>query len=62
MIVVRLFYYPMIVRWLIGLMVKADYPLAVRSLQGTPTYSMSPISESLSPANDGDKGLVGCLR
>ena len=37
MIVVRQFCYPMIVRWLIALMVEADYQLAVRSLQGTPT-------------------------
>ena len=51
MMVVSLFCYPMIVRCLIGLMVEADYPLAVGgliveadyplavgSLQGTPTY------------------------
>ena len=59
MLVVHLFYYPMIVRWLIGPMVKANYPLAAGSLQGTrPSSSISP---SLSPANDGDEGLVRCL-
>ena len=31
-------YYQMTARWLIGLMVEADYPLAVKFLQGTPTY------------------------
>jgi hypothetical protein len=38
-IVVCLFYYPMIVRWLTVLMVEADYPLVVGSLQGTQTYA-----------------------
>jgi hypothetical protein len=55
-IVAGLFRYPMIVHLLIGLMVEADYPLAVRIL------TSSPISLSLSHANDGDLGLVGCLK
>ena len=32
------FSYPMIALWLIGLMVEADYPLAVGILQGTSIY------------------------
>ena len=53
MLVVRLFYYPMIVCWLIGPKVKANYTLVVG-----PSSSISP---SLSPGNDGDEGLLGCL-
>ena len=60
MLVARLFYYPMIVLWLIGPMVKAVYSVAVGSLQGTPNYVQ--ISLSLLHANNKDLGLVGCLK
>ena len=50
----------MISPWLIGLMVEADYPLALKSLQGTLTYV--PDILALLHANDGDMGLVQCLK
>ena len=50
MIVVRLFCYPMIVRWLIGLMVEADYTLAVGSLQGNCSIALSLKDKTCQPA------------
>jgi hypothetical protein len=56
MIIVCLFYYPLIVLWVIGPMVKGDYPLAIGSVPGTQTFV------GLSPANNLDEGLVESLK
>ena len=53
MLVVCLFYYRLIVRWLIEPMVKVNYPLGDKALGLS-----SPISPSFPPANDGDEGPV----
>ena len=60
-IVVWLFYYRLIVLWLIGPMVKVDYPLLATDPYKEPGPSFS-IPPSLSAANDGDEGLVGHLK
>ena len=48
------FCYPMIARWLIGLMVEEDYSLAARSY--VPDISVS------SSCEQRDLGLAGCLK
>ena len=51
MLVVCLFYYRLIVRWLIGPTVKVDYPLCDKSLQGTRTVVHD---MSFPPSNDSE--------